>query len=116
MGREFSKLIKNTTIYALGDIVPKIISFLIFPVLTSYLSPEDYGIINYVNTLNLLLTILGFCGLNTYYLVYYYRQEDERQQKLLLGNLSLFVIGINLLLLLQYVYWDTYFLICFLIR
>ena len=97
MGREFSKLIKNTTIYALGDIVPKIISFLIFPVLTSYLSPEDYGIINYVNTLNLLLTILGFCGLNTYYLVYYYRQEDERQQKLLLGNLSLFVIGINLL-------------------
>lgn len=55
MGREFSKLIKNTTIYALGDIVPKIISFLIFPVLTSYLSPEDYGIINYVNTFKLIV-------------------------------------------------------------
>lgn len=97
MERESSKLIKNTTIYALGDIVPKVVSFLIFPVLTFYLSPEDYGIINYVNTFNLLLTILGFLGLNTYYLVYYYRQEDERQQKLLLGNLSFFVIGINIL-------------------
>lgn len=96
MEHESSKLIKNTSIYALGDIVPKIVSFLIFPVLTSYLSPEDYGIINYVNTLNLLLTILGFLGLNTYYLVYYYRQEDEQQQKLLLGSLSLFVIGINI--------------------
>lgn len=97
MERESSKLIKNTTIYALGDIVPKIVSFLIFPVLTFYLSPEDYGTINYVNTFNMLLTILGFLGLNTYYLVYYYRQEDERQRKLLLGNLSLFVIGVNVL-------------------
>lgn len=93
---ESIQLIKNTTIYALGDIVPKLLSFIVFPILTSYLSLEDYGIINYINTLNLFLTILGFLCLNTYYLVFYYRQESEEAKQRLLGNLSLFVIGLNI--------------------
>lgn len=92
---ESIQLIKNTTIYAIGDIVPKLLSFIIFPILTSYLSLEDYGIINYVNTLNVFLSILGFLCLNTYYLVFYYRQESEEAKQRLLGNLSLFVIGLN---------------------
>lgn len=92
---ESIKLIKNTAIYAIGDIVPKLLSFLVFPVMTSYLSLEDYGIINYINTLNLFLSILGFLCLNTYYLVFYYRQKSEEAKQKLLGNLSLFVIGLN---------------------
>lgn len=79
----------------MGDIVPKLLSFIVFPILTSYLSLEDYGIINYVNTLNVFLSILGFLCLNTYYLVFYYRQESEEAKQRLLGNLSLFVIGLN---------------------
>ena len=90
-----SRLVKNTTIYAVGDIIPKLLSFVVFPVLTSYLSPKDYGIINYVNTLNVFLSILGLLCLNTYYLVFYYRQDSEEARQRLLGNLSLFVIGLN---------------------
>ena len=51
-------LIKNTAIYAIGDIIPKLLSFIVFPVLTSYLSPADYGIVNYVNTFNLFFSII----------------------------------------------------------
>lgn len=91
-------LLKNTTIYALGDIIPRVLSFFIFPILTSYLSPADYGIINYVNTINVFLLTVGFLCLNTYYLVYYYRVGNEIEQQKLLGNLSIFVVGINVLL------------------
>ncbi len=88
-------LVKDSTIYALGDILPKLFSFITFPVLTSYLTPAEYGILNYVNTLNVFLLVFSVLCLNTYYLVYYYRQKNEEDQRKLLGNLSVFIVGIN---------------------
>ncbi|MBQ3608563.1 MAG: oligosaccharide flippase family protein [Bacteroidaceae bacterium] len=95
---EKTKLLKNTTIYAIGDIVPRALSFITFPILTSYLTPADYGIVNYVNTIINFLFLLGFLCLNTYYLVYYYKANNEEERRNLLGNLSIFVISINLIL------------------
>lgn len=88
-------IVRNTIIYALGDIVPRLFSLITFPILTSYLLPKDYGIINYVVTVNNFLMILGILSLNTYYLVQYYKCKDEQEQKKLLGNLDLFIISIN---------------------
>ena len=85
-------------IYALGDIIPRVLSFAVFPVLTTYLTPADYGVVNYVNTIVFLLSTIGFLCLNTYYLVYYFKVGDEQQQRKLLGGLSIFVIGLNILL------------------
>ena len=95
---EAKKLIKNTTIYALGDIIPKLLSFISFPILTTYLMPADYGIVNYVTTISTVLTTIGFLCVNTYYLVYYYRQDSATDQKRLLGNLTVFIIGFNAVL------------------
>lgn len=91
-------LLKNTIIYALGDILPKALSLILFPILTSYLSLADYGIVNFVNTVVFFLSTIGFLCLNTYYLVYYYRIGGEIEQRKLLGNLSIFIIGLNLLI------------------
>jgi len=95
---ESKTLVKNTTIYALGDILPRLLSFISFPILTSYLTPADYGIVNYVTTLNTFLMVVGFLGVNTYFLVHFYRCEDMMAQKKLLGNLFSFILGFNLLL------------------
>ncbi len=81
----------------MGDILPKLFSFIVFPVLTTYLLPADYAIINYINTVNTLLTILCFLSLNTYYLVHYYRIEGPLEQSRLIGNLSIFVMSLNVL-------------------
>ncbi|PZX92486.1 hypothetical protein DOS84_15315 [Flavobacterium aquariorum] len=108
--KESKNLIKNTTIYALGDIVPRLLGFISFPILTRYLSPADYGIVNYVNTLTTFLLSLGFLCINTYYLVFYYRCENSIEQKKLLGNLSSFVILFNLLLVFLFLlFGDTFF-------
>lgn len=96
--QEAKKLIKNTTIYALGDIIPKLLSFISFPILTTYLTPADYGIVNYVTTISTVLTTIGFLCVNTYYLVYYYRQDSEIARKRLLGNLTVFIISFNAVL------------------
>lgn len=93
-----SKLAKNTAIYAIGDIIPKLLNLITFPIMTSNLSAGDFGIINYINSIEAFLTIVTFLGLKTYYLVYYYKMPTEEEQKKLLGNLTLFILGFNLLL------------------
>ncbi|KAA6328106.1 hypothetical protein EZS27_022965 [termite gut metagenome] len=93
-----SNLAKNTAIYAIGDIAPRLLSFISFPILTTYLTPSEYGIINYVNTIGVFLTVIGFLCVNTYYLVYYYKLPTNELQQKLLGNLTIFIIFYNIIL------------------
>lgn len=95
-----TKLFKNTSIYAIGDILPKLFSLIIFPVLTSHLSPAEYGIINYINTIDTFLSVLSVLSLNTYFLVYYFKVEGEVSKKKLMGNISLSVFLFSIILLL----------------
>lgn len=93
-----NKLAKNTAIYALGDIIPKLFNLVTVPILTTHLSTGDFGIINYVNSIESLLAILTFLGLKTYYLVFYYKVGNEVEQKKLLGGLTILVLFFNLFL------------------
>lgn len=107
-----SKLVKNTIIYAIGDIVPKLFGLITFPLITNHLPPEDYAIINYVNAINSFLIIFSVLCLNTYFLVYYYKQNTEKERKLLLGNLSLFLFLFNIALtvlisIVGFYFWDN---------
>lgn len=106
---EKKSLIKNTSIYALGDIIPRLIGFISLPILTRYLSPSDYGIVNYVTTLSTFLMAFGFLSINTYFLVFYFRCENANAQKKLLGNLSSFVILFNVLLVALLLLFGEYF-------
>jgi O-antigen/teichoic acid export membrane protein len=57
-----NSLIKNTSIYTLTSILNSAIPFLMLPILTRHLTPEDYGI---VSMFTLLVTFLvPFIGLN----------------------------------------------------
>jgi O-antigen/teichoic acid export membrane protein len=65
------KLIKHTFslsgIYALGDIFVKGIRFLLLPVYTAYLTPNDYGILAIafvVNNISIAVLSLGLNGEN----------------------------------------------------
>ena len=86
------KLIKNTTIYAIGDIIPKIFGFITFPILTNAIAPDEYGILNYINSIDIFLVAAGLLCLNTYYLVYYFRVGGDNEKRKLLGNLSIFIV------------------------
>lgn len=92
------KLIKNTGIYAIGDICPRLFTFLIFPIFTTHLPPSEYGIINYINTIDTFLSVISILSLNTFFLVYYYKVDGEQERKKLMGNLSIFVFAFSLFL------------------
>lgn len=81
-------LIKNSSIYALGDIMPRVFGLVIFPILTTYLPPEEYGIINYVNSIDTFMSVICVLGLNTFFLAFYYKEKDEEGRKELFSSLS----------------------------
>ena len=93
-----SKLLKQSALYAIGEIVPKLVSFFLLPVYTHYLSKTDYGIISYTNSFVMFLFVLCVLSLNTYVLRFYFEKEDETYRKRLLGNFYIIIAGINLLL------------------
>ncbi|MFY0698227.1 hypothetical protein A8B79_10365 [Balneola sp. EhC07] len=82
-----SQLIKNSFFYTLGNVLPKVASFFLLPLYTSYLSTEEYGIINSLLALNGVLVIFFTFSLSRsiFRLIYDYN-EKEREE--FLGTLA----------------------------
>ena len=59
-----NKLFKSTGLYTMSTIINAAIPFLLMPLLTRYLTPEDYGIVSMVNLL--VSFISPFVGLNVH--------------------------------------------------
>ena len=98
---EQKRLLKNSTIYAVGTMVPRLLAFVSLPILTNtnLMPVAQNGIVAYVTTWIQVLSIVGVLSLNTYYLVHYSRAKDEAERRVLLGSLSTFVLGFNVVLM-----------------
>lgn len=94
-----TKTVANVALYTIGEIVPKVLSFLLLPILTHYLSTGDYGISSYTNTVTTFLYVLTTLSVNTYALRYYYKINTSEEKKKLLGNIFLFLSGWGLIML-----------------
>lgn len=93
-----NKTLINTVFYTIGELLPRVISFFLLPVLTNYLSPADYGITAYTNSIITLLYIIGTLCLNSYVLRYYFIYNDESRRKELIGTSFVFIALFNLLI------------------
>lgn len=123
-------LIKNTIYYSIGEILPRVISFIMLPIYTRYLSPVDYGIISYTQTIIVFLYVLGAFSLNSYVLRYYFIHSEEWDRKVLLGTVQLAIIFLNLIIFIAAFFsmphiisnygiqipWDPYFKIAFIVN
>ncbi|WP_296014181.1 oligosaccharide flippase family protein [uncultured Treponema sp.] len=89
------KLFSNTILYTVGEVVPRIISFLMMPIFTRYLSPADYGILSYTNSVIAFIYVLCTLALNTYVLRFFFDCKTKEERKKLLGNIFVFIAIIN---------------------
>lgn len=93
------KLVKTTIYYSIGEIVPRIISFLLLPILTKYLTADEYGIVSYTNSVMTFVFVIATLSLNTFVLRHYYGSKEERSKKELIGSVFLFIFGFNCILI-----------------
>ncbi|HDY8131507.1 TPA: oligosaccharide flippase family protein [Vibrio vulnificus] len=71
------RIAKNTVLYILFDIITKIIPFILIPIVTSYLTVEEYGKVSLFQTLIEISTILVVCGGHQRYRFLFFNQEKE---------------------------------------
>ncbi|MBN1559676.1 oligosaccharide flippase family protein [candidate division KSB1 bacterium] len=79
---DLKNILKHGSIYSLGNILSKLIGFVMIPVYTSYLTPADYGILELLTLVSsVLATVLALrisSGLARYYFIY--KSAEEKQQ------------------------------------
>lgn len=95
-----SNLLKQSVLYSIGEIVPKVIGFILLPIYTNYLTTEDYGTLSYTNSVVMFLFVLCSLSLNSFVLRMYFEQRTLTEKKKLLGNIFVIIGIINSLILI----------------
>lgn len=91
-----NKFLGDAGIYVGSSIIVKAIPFLLIPIFTRYLTPEDYGFLGVFGAIVGVLSI--FIGINTFiFTIVKYHQFEKRELYQCNAN-SLLIIGINALL------------------
>jgi O-antigen/teichoic acid export membrane protein len=75
--KQFSK---DSLIYGLGKGLKKFIGFLLLPVYTRALSPEEFGILDTLASSVFLLIVFFNFGLNSAVSFFYFKPEDEKER------------------------------------
>jgi O-antigen/teichoic acid export membrane protein len=93
-------LFRNLAIYGLGDVATSLVSLLLLPLYTKYLTPDDYGVIAMLLTVEASGKIVFRWGVDTAFMRLYYDCADERARQRLASTIFFFLVAVNGSLLL----------------
>lgn len=95
-----SKLIKNTSLYTIGNILPQAVGFFLLPIYTHYLTPADYGIISSLQVLTSILTIFFTLAIDRSIYRMYFDHKTEADKKDYLGTITIALFFVSSVVLL----------------
>lgn len=88
----------HATIYAAGIVLNRVISFLMLPIYTRFLSPQDFGILELLEMTIDVVTILAGMGMFNGLAKFYYGYEKPDDQQELVSTLFLMSLAIYFVL------------------
>ncbi len=93
MRQLLKRVLKESGIYSLSPIMQKMIGFFLIPLYTAFLTPADYGNLEYIVTIGSFLLIIASGGLETGFFKYGYGEKMPKRGEILfnciLANLLL---------------------------
>ena len=97
-----SSIIKNTTIYTIGNILPQAAGFFLLPIYTKYLTPTDYGIVSSMQVLSTVFILLFTLSIDKSIYRLYFDHNTEKDKRDYLGtiSISLFISSVIVLILI----------------
>ena len=84
-------LTKNFFVYSFGALFLKGISFILLPLYTSLLSPEEYGVLDLLATFTNILDISLSLGLISALMIEYFHYTDQQRKKIFDTVISIFL-------------------------
>jgi O-antigen/teichoic acid export membrane protein len=109
MFSELKKLLRHSTVYGLGMVLTKAVSFFMVPLYTHYLTTEDYGVLE---LLDLAVTICGLfigMGIGASILRFFYHYREERDKKEVVSSAFFTIASIGLVFLFLAIFLQTDF-------
>lgn len=103
MNSSFKKIISLGSLYSLGSISQGALFVLLFPIYTSFLSPQDFGIIGLMSITINLLTRFVSAPINSAFTRFYYAPEYEEKSGILL--LNLFLLALLIISCCAVIFW-----------
>ena len=88
----FLRLAKDASIYGLSDFITKIISFLSFPILASYLSINSFGELELIFTVTALLGLIINCGIDNSIQRFYWDKYISSNIQETISSSGLFIL------------------------
>ena len=97
MESELKKTFGHAGIYSLGIILNRIVSFVMLPIYTRYLTPADYGVLELLEIIVDVVSIVMGLGILNGLSKYYYQLKSEGERNELVSTLFALVIGFYLM-------------------
>jgi O-antigen/teichoic acid export membrane protein len=83
---ETKLLAKHSTIYAIGNLLQKLIAFILLPLYTRYLTPDDYGVKELVAISTDVIGVLVATGISSALFRFYFDYEDPQQRNRVISS------------------------------
>ena len=94
MFKEISQVGKHSAIYGIGQILQRLVGFLLIPMYTAYFTTSDYGIQEILNNTSSVLTTLLSLGLiSGMYRSYFMYADEERRNNVARTAMSVYVVS-----------------------
>lgn len=87
------KLAINSLLYSAGNLLPQLAAFLLLPIYLSFLSPSDYGILNSVQIVGSVLTIIFTLAIDKAIFRLYFDFNNEKSKKDFLGTVFIAILS-----------------------
>lgn len=95
---DVKKLLKHSSIYSLGTLLSKIVSFIMLPVYTRCLTPSDYGTLELLTLTTSVISILVSLRLTSALPRFYYGAKTQKEKNSLVSTMLLFSLGLSALI------------------
>jgi O-antigen/teichoic acid export membrane protein len=96
--QKLRELSKNLAIYGLGDVSIQVVNFALLRVYVQYLSPEDYGILALLGTVEAVTKLFFRWGVDGSFMRFWYDCPDDPARQRLASTLFFFLLATNGLL------------------
>ena len=95
MFQRLKQLFRSLSIYGLGDAAAAAVNLLLLPIYTRYLTPQDYGVVTMLLTIEAVAKVVFRWGVDTAFMRLYYDCRDEAARQRLASTIFFFLLAVN---------------------
>ena len=109
MDNKYKRLGINTILVFIGKLGSGLITFLMLPLYTRWLGPDQFGLAELVNTYSMILLSLATCCMADAIFIFPKTADEEGKRKYYSSGIAVALIGITLAFLLSFIFNNNFF-------